>query len=184
MRVDAGPGENGHLGAHLLRQAAMRAATVAGIFAFGILAHDHPIEIIRPDITERRGNSRQNFRRPHIRILVEALADRQPQAPERHMVRHIRRTHRTEKNRVEFFQSREAVIRHHDAMLFVIVRSPVEIGELQRQAFHAFLQASQHRHAGGDHFRPDTVGRNCGDIILAHMTSLVISLRRTYKAAA
>ena len=42
---DAGAGEDRHLGRDLLRQAAMRAAALAGILAFGILAHDHPVEL-------------------------------------------------------------------------------------------------------------------------------------------
>ena len=44
MRVDAGARHDRDVGRDLLGQAAMDAAADAGIFALGILAHDHPVE--------------------------------------------------------------------------------------------------------------------------------------------
>src|ERR1700712_1641805 len=49
-------------------------------------------------------------------ILVEALADRQPQAPQRNVIRHVGRAHRTEKDGIEFLQFLQPVRRHHDAV--------------------------------------------------------------------
>ena len=68
--------------ATLVRQAAMRAPALPGIFAFRILAHDHPVELAAVNAAQRTGDARQNARRPDIGVLVERLADRQPQAPQ------------------------------------------------------------------------------------------------------
>ncbi len=69
------PGEDRHLGADLLGQSAVHAATAAGIFAFGILAHDHPVEIADADIAQRRRDAGQDLGGPDIGVLVERLAD-------------------------------------------------------------------------------------------------------------
>ena len=84
------------------------ASAVAGILAFGILAHDHPVEIARTDIAQRRRDARQDLGRPHIGVLVEALADRQPQPPERDVVGHVGRADRAEIDGVEFLERRRA----------------------------------------------------------------------------
>ena len=49
---DADAGEDGDFGGDFLGQAAMGAPAVAGVFAFGVFAHDEPVEIAGPDVTQ------------------------------------------------------------------------------------------------------------------------------------
>ena len=51
--LDAAAGEDRDLGRDFLGQAAMGAAALAGIFAFGVLPHDHPVQVARADIAQR-----------------------------------------------------------------------------------------------------------------------------------
>jgi hypothetical protein len=48
--LDADAGEDGDFGADFLRQPAMYPSAAAGIFAFGVFAHDHPVEIAGADM--------------------------------------------------------------------------------------------------------------------------------------
>ena len=100
MRVDAGAREHRDVGRDLLRQALMHAAADAGIFAFRILAHDHPVELGPADVAQRAGDAGQDAGRPHIGVLVERLADREPQAPQRDVIGHVGRADRAEIDRV------------------------------------------------------------------------------------
>ena len=124
---DAGAGEDHHLGADLLRQAAMRAAALAGVLALGVLAHDHPVELLGRDVAQRAGDPGQDAGRADVGVLVERLADREPQAPERDVVGHVRGADRAEVDRVEAAQPVVAARRHHHAVPLVVVRAPVEV---------------------------------------------------------
>ena len=68
-------GEDRGLGRHLLRQAAMGAPALAGIFALAVLAHDHPVEVAGPDVAQRRDDAGQDAGRADVGVLIEALAD-------------------------------------------------------------------------------------------------------------
>ena len=79
--LDAAAGEDGGLGGDFLRQAAVGASALTGIFAFGVLPHDHPVQVagatsLNGEVTP--GRTRVG---PDVGILVQALADLQPQAP-------------------------------------------------------------------------------------------------------
>ena len=52
-------------------------------------------------VRERALHARQHARRAHVGVLVEALADRQAQAPQRDVVGHLRAADRAEEDRVE-----------------------------------------------------------------------------------
>ncbi len=82
--------------------AAVGAAADAGIFALAVLAHDHPVEIGGVE-RWRSGLVKpgQDPRRPHIGVLVEALADREPEPPERDIVGDVGVADRAEEDRVE-----------------------------------------------------------------------------------
>ncbi len=78
---DAGPGHDRNIGCDFLGQAAMHAAADAGIFALRILPHDDPIELRAGDVTQRADDSGQYARGTNVGVLIERLADRQPQTP-------------------------------------------------------------------------------------------------------
>lgn len=93
-RRDVDPGEDGNL---------------PGIFAVGVLAHDHPIQIAGIDPDEDPG-------RAHVGKLHQQLADRQPMLLERKVVRHIGRTDGTERDSIEGAQLRHTALRHECAV--------------------------------------------------------------------
>src|SRR3954453_14087205 len=118
----------------------MYAAAGARVFTLGILAHDHPIDVA--PALERRLDARQHSRRPHVRVLVESLADRQAQAPERHVIGHVRRAHRAEQDGIERLQALESPVRYVLAGLLEALRAPVEVLELEPETVRRALQPS------------------------------------------
>ena len=146
----------------------MRAAALAGILAFRVLAHDHPVQLLGRDIAQRAGDSGQDAGRADVGVLVERLADGEAQAPERNVIGHVRRTHGAEIERIEAAQLLVATGRHHDAMLLVVVRAPVEVGDIELEAAVALGADLEHLEAGGDNLRPDTVAWNGGNSMCTH----------------
>ena len=166
--LDAGAGEDGGLGGDLIRQAAMRPPAMAGILALAVLAHDHPIQVARPDIAQRRGDAGQDARRADVGVLVEPLADRQPQSPQRDVVGDVGIADGAEIDRVRGAQPGHRVGRHEAAMLAVVVRAPVVVRHLQREAAVARGDRVEHLEPGADHLRANAVGGYRGDAVLGH----------------
>jgi hypothetical protein len=52
------------------------------------------------DVAQRRGDAGQHARRPHVGVLVERLADREPQAPQRDVVGNVGMARRAEQDGV------------------------------------------------------------------------------------
>src|SRR3546814_12179301 len=71
-------------------------------------------------------HARHEARRPHIGVLVEALADGQPQLPEGDVIANVRIAHRAEVNGIEAAPDIDAVLRHHTAGPAIAVGAPVE----------------------------------------------------------
>lgn len=67
----------------------MCAAALTGIFAFGVLANNDPVEVTGAAILERRGGSAEDFGRAHVGVLLEGLADCEAEAPEGDVVRNV-----------------------------------------------------------------------------------------------
>ncbi len=107
----------------------MRAATLPGIFALGILPDNHPIHILRDNVAQWALDARQQIDRTNIRVLIEALADRQPQAPERDVIRYVHGADGTKQNGVEPLERLDAVVRHQRAFALVSFRSPIKVRE-------------------------------------------------------
>ena len=91
----------------------------------------HPVQLRTGNMTQRTGDARQNSGRTNVGILIKRLADCQTQTPQRDVVRDIGSADRTKQNGVELAQLIGAVWRHHDAMLPIVVRSPIEILKVQ-----------------------------------------------------
>src|SRR3546814_452071 len=118
----------------------------AGTLALAVLAHDHPVQVGRRAVAQRAADAGQQARRPHVGVLIEALADRQPQAPQADMVGHPRVAGGAEQDRVEAADALQAVGWHHPAVPKVMVRAPVEPLDLETERL-ALLQYGQHRQA-------------------------------------
>ena len=169
MRLHAGAREHGQIHANLFRVALMHAPARAGIFAFGVLAHDNPVEVA--DAAQRPFDAGQEPGRAHIGVLVERLADREPQAPQRDVIGHARITRRAEIDRIEGLEGVERILGHHAPVLKVIVGAPRERLDLQRKAAIARRRSLQNLQPGRDHFAADPVTRYRRDLVAFHWLS-------------
>ena len=146
--------------------ATVRSASNSRVLALAVLTNDHPVQITRLAIPQGRGYSGQHAGWPHVRVLIEALADFKTQAPQRDVIRYIGRTHGAEENGVERFKRLQSVRRHHDSVLLVVVRAPVELFKAQADAGKAFLKGAKDLDCCFSHFDPDAVRRNrCNGIL-------------------
>ncbi len=164
-------GEHGDVGRHLLGQAAMGAPAHAGIFAFGVLAHDHPVELRALDVAQRAHDARKNAGGAHIGVLVERLADGEPQSPQRDVVGHVGHAGRAEQDGVMALDQVTAVFGHERAGLLVARRAPVEMIEGEREVAVARGAGVERLDAGSDHFAADAVSGDCRDAVRAHVAT-------------
>jgi hypothetical protein len=165
----AGPRENRNLGRDFLRQAAVCTAAASRIFAFGILANDHPVDVL--SVSQRTGDSRQHARGANVRVLIETLADRQPQSPQRHVIGNVGRPHRTEENCVEAFQLFETTFRNVVPVRFVVLAAPREMLDVEAKGFIAAGEYFEHLKARCDDFDSDPIPRDRGDSVRAHVAA-------------
>src|SRR5215470_15565216 len=138
----------------------MYAAADAGIFAFRVLAHDHPVELRTRYAPERAGDARQNAGWAHVGVLVERLTDGEPQTPQRDVVRHVGGAGGAKQDGVLALDQVEAVRRHEGAGLLVALAAPVEMIEGKGEAAVAPGACGERLHTGGDDLRPDAVARD------------------------
>ena len=75
--LDPGTSEYRDFSGDLFRQPTVHATAVAGILALGVFPHHHPVDLIT--IVQRAFHPRQDTGRTHVGVLIETLADRQPQ---------------------------------------------------------------------------------------------------------
>jgi hypothetical protein len=106
--------------------------------------------------------------RPHIGVLVERLADREPQAPQRDVIGHVGRAGRAEQDGVVALDQVAAVLRHERAGLLVALGAPVERVEGECKAAVALRAGGQRLDPGGDHLGADAVAWYGCDAIGAH----------------
>ena len=119
---------------------------------------------LRPD--ERRRHARHQPHRAQIDVLVELAAEQDERAPQRDVIRHLRRpADRAEVDRVVLADLLLPVLRHHAAVLLVVVAGgEIEIVVPQLEA--EFLRRRlEHAHALRHDFLADAVARNDGDAI-------------------
>src|SRR5579883_738260 len=149
----------------------MHSTAMSRILAFAVLAHHHPIEFARARVPQRALHSLKQPRRPHIRILIETLADAQPQTPQRHIIGNFAIADRAEIDRVEAAQHVEPVIRHHAPVLAKIIRAPRQRFAKQSEVAAARLQAREYLESRRDHFLANAVARNHRNPVLTHSSS-------------
>ena len=170
--LDAGAGQDRDVGRDFERQALVDAAADAGIFAFRVFADDDPVEFLAVHVAQRAGDAGQDAGRADIGVLIERLADREPQAPQRDVVGHVRRAGGAEQDGVVFLDLVAAVLRHHDAVLLVVFGPPVEMIDLELEIAVALGQRVQHLDACGNDFGADPVARDgCYGVRLHRLVS-------------
>lgn len=99
--LDSNTGKDRHFRGDLFRQATVNATTIAGVLTFGVFPHHYPVNLVTID--QWALYPRQHTSRTHVGVLIEALADRQTQAPQGNMIRDVKRTHGAKENRIEGF---------------------------------------------------------------------------------
>ena len=119
-----------------------------GVLALGVLADAHHVDLLGALVAQRADDPRHQPHRPQVDVLVEDLADRQQQTPQRHVVRHLRRADRAEVDRVKAPQHIQRIFGHHQPMLAVVVAAPRELGQIQREAGGGLLCGGEHPQPG------------------------------------
>ena len=135
-------------------------AANAGVLALGIFAHDDPIHGVSSRVLERTGYAGQQADWSDIGVLIEALADGQPQPPQTDVVWNPRPADRSEVNGVEALQAIEAIVIHHAAGLQVVLAAPWEMLVCKPRLFGKTVK---HAESFGDNFLTDAIARNDGD---------------------
>ena len=143
------------------------AAADRGIFALGVFAHHPEIDIAGLAVGERRRHAGHQPHRAQVDVLVELAPEFYQRAPQGNVIRDFRRpADRAEIDRVVLADFRLPVLRHHLAVLLVIVPGrEVEMIEMHRHAV-LFRGRLQHAQALRDHFLADAVTGNDRDPIL------------------
>src|SRR6516162_7633478 len=85
------------------------------------------------------------------------------------MIGDVRRTDSTKQDGVEFAELVGAVGRHHHAMYPVIVRTPVEVLEVQGEPAIALGADLQDLDAGLDHLGRDAITAHGSNLVLTHL---------------
>src|SRR5258708_6339741 len=144
----------------------------AGVLASGILAHHDPVDVLAVD--ERALHAGQHARGTHVGVLVEALADRQAQTPQRHVIGHFAAACGTEEDRVEGLQLLEAACGNVVAVREEIRRAPREMLDLESEAAVGGRQRLQHLEPGRHDLGADSVAADGGYLVDAHDLLLTI----------
>ena len=129
-----GAGHHAQVGGHLDGVALVGTATHAGVFTFGVFTHDDPVQVFGRAALEGCINAGQDAGGPHVGVLIEPLANLQPQAPQRDVVGDVRVARRAEQDGVLVSQLRQPISGHHLAMGAVPVAAPAVAGEFKCQA--------------------------------------------------
>ena len=130
--VDAGAAHHRLLHHHLALGAGEHAAADRRILALGVLAHHPEIDVAGLAVGERARHAGHQTDRPQVDVLIEFAPEQYERAPQRNMVGHpIGHADRAEIDRVVLADLLFPVLRHHAAVLFVIVAAgEVEIVQL------------------------------------------------------
>ena len=159
--LDAVACKNARLLGHLVRRADVQASAEPGVLPFGVFPHADHVDICRRPARERRGDTGQKTHRPQIDVLLEALAQRQDQLPDRDVIGHARVANRAEKDRLELLELIEPVRIHHPALAAVELAAPRELLHLQDLRRRALDDLE----CRGNDLLTDTVTRNDCDFV-------------------
>ena len=172
----AGARHQRYVGRRFDRMSLMDAAADAGVFAFGVLANDYPVEVVRPAALEGAIDAGKDPGGTHIGVLVETLADLQPQTPQRDVVGNVRVARRTEEDRILVAQRVEAVVGHHHAVRAVVVAAPAEILEFKGERAVGGGERFKQLLSRGNDFLADAVAGNCCDTVGFHCSFRAIAM--------
>ncbi len=163
---DTDAGEHRLLQGELARVSRVVPAAEGGVLALRVLPDDHHLQLVGPAPGQRRGGAGQQPHRPQVDVLGERAAQRDQQAPQRHVVGHAREADRAEQDRVESGQRGDAVVGHHRAGAQVPFAAVVELRPAQGEPV-CRRRGVQHPAGLGGHVHPDAVTGDGGDPVRA-----------------
>ncbi len=147
------------------------------ILTLGVLAHHPEVDVAGLAVGERARHARHQPHRPQIDVLIEFAAEQDQRAPQRDVVGHaVRHADGAEIDGVVLADLVFPILRHHAAVLFVIVATgEIEIVEPQLEA--EFLRRGfEDAHALGHDLLANAVAGNDRDAVNAiglHKQTLV-----------
>ena len=165
--VHAAPCEHGLLRHGFLRRAFARALADGRVLAFGVLAHHPEVDVAGLPVRERRRHAGHEAHGAQVHVLLELPANRDQQAPQRHVVGNAGEAHRAEEDRVVMADGREAVLGHHPAVLRVIRAAPVLLVPHQGET-ELPRRRLEHALSLGHHFLADAVAGDHGNAMGRH----------------
>lgn len=171
--VGADAGEDAFLDDHFALGAREQAAAAIGVLALGVLAHDEEIDLAGLAVLQRRRHAGHQAHRAQIDVLVEFAAELEQGSPQGLMVGHRGGpADRAEENGFVLADLRLPVVRHHLAVLGVVVAAPIEMVPLEADA-EALRDGIEHFQAFRDDLLPDPVPRDyCNFMFLCHRVVL------------
>ena len=158
-------GEHRLLDRRLQLGALVHAPADRGILALVVLAHDEIVDVARLAVGERRLEALEQPHRAQVDVLLEAAADRDQQAPQRHVVGHAGPADAAQDRWHRAGDLLQAVGRHHGAGLVEALAGPIELvpGVVEPETVPHRLQ---HAHALRHHLVADAVSGDDGDVKL------------------
>ena len=169
--VDALAGEDALLHHRFLLGAGIDPPAHLRIFALVVLADDDEVDVGLAAACKRRGDTLEQLDRAQIDVLPKGPAQRDQEAPERHMVRHTGEAHGAQQDRVERAQHLDPVLRHHAPGLAVGLAVPVEVLPIEPHA-EAPAGGLQHPHRLRHDLVADAIAGNDRNSIVRHGYSL------------
>jgi len=121
---DTLPRENIGLNRNLVSEPRVDAPTDACVLALGVLTDTEHVDVFRPLVSQRAGDSGKELDRPSVDVEVEPLPDGQQEPPQSDVVGHCWRSHGAEVDGIEAAQDGKPVLRHHPPVLEVVLTAP------------------------------------------------------------
>src|SRR5262249_41905444 len=84
--LDTAAREHGDVGGRFQRRALVNASSDARVLSLRVFAYDYPVELLVLHTAQRAGDAGQDAGRPDVGVLIEGLADGEPETPERDVV--------------------------------------------------------------------------------------------------
>ena len=120
--IDADAAHHGLLGDEFAVGIREHPTAYGRVLAFGVFAHHPEIDVAGLAVGERRRHARHQPHRSEVDVLIEFPAELDQRSPQRNVIGNFRRpADRAEIDRVVLADLFLPVLRHHLAMLFVIV---------------------------------------------------------------
>src|SRR5918997_285789 len=115
-----------------------------------------------PSVFSRTTVTSKEPGRAEVYVLVEAAPDGEQEAPQRDVVGDGRPPDRAEVDGVEAGQGLQAVLRHHPAVLQVVLAAPRELREAQFERGISLSRGLEHPHTGAHDLGPDPIPTDDG----------------------